>query len=77
MLLHKPPTLSFVEAAGVPENWLTAFQALFLEGSFSKGENVLIHAVSLGHLINVKSLILFGCHLGCQWCWDRCDTARR
>jgi NADPH:quinone reductase-like Zn-dependent oxidoreductase len=47
MIIRKPETLSWIEAAGIPENWMTAFQALFLEGGFKKGENVLIHAVSV------------------------------
>ena len=46
MIIRKPESLSWIEAAGIPENWMTAFQALFLEGGFKKGENVLVHAVS-------------------------------
>jgi NADPH:quinone reductase-like Zn-dependent oxidoreductase len=41
MIIHKPASLSLVEAAGVPENWMTAYQALFLEGNFKKGDRVL------------------------------------
>jgi tumor protein p53-inducible protein 3 len=32
----------------VPENWLTAYQCLFLVGSLAKGETVLIHAGASG-----------------------------
>ena len=46
MIIRKPESLSWIEAAGIPENWMTAFQALFLEGGFKQGENVLVHAVS-------------------------------
>ncbi|TXT07193.1 hypothetical protein VHUM_03363 [Vanrija humicola] len=48
MTLPKPKELSWQEAAGVPENWLTAFQALFIEGNLKKGDNVLIHAGASG-----------------------------
>lgn len=42
--MHKPKHLSHIEAAGIPENFLTAFQALLLVGNLQKGESVLIHA---------------------------------
>lgn len=48
MIIHKPKEMSWAEAAGIPENWMTAFQALFLEGGFEKGQNVLIHAGASG-----------------------------
>jgi len=48
MLLHKPAHLSFEEAAGVPETWITATQALFLVGQFQKGQSVLWHAGASG-----------------------------
>ncbi|KAH8592771.1 hypothetical protein B0O99DRAFT_232377 [Bisporella sp. PMI_857] len=44
MLLHKPSHLSWEQAAGVPEVWITATQALFVVGSFAKGKSVLWHA---------------------------------
>ena len=48
MLIHKPKELSFEEAAGIPEVWLTAIQALFQVGSFRKGMRVLFHAGASG-----------------------------
>ncbi|GFZ46841.1 hypothetical protein JCM24511_04061 [Saitozyma sp. JCM 24511] len=52
MLLTKPKELSWVQAAALPENWMTgelpAYQALFLEGGMKKGSNVLIHAGASG-----------------------------
>ncbi|KAK1924033.1 hypothetical protein DB88DRAFT_488907 [Papiliotrema laurentii] len=48
MLLHKPKSLGWAEAGGIPENWMTAYQALFLEGGLQKGQNVLIHAGASG-----------------------------
>lgn len=44
MLLHKPDHLSWEEAAGVPETWITATQALWTVGEFCKGKSVLWHA---------------------------------
>lgn len=44
MLIHKPKHLSWEEAAGVPETWITATQALFLVGEFVAGKSVLWHA---------------------------------
>lgn len=44
MLVHKPAELSWEEAAGVPETWMTASQALFLIGDFQPGQSVLWHA---------------------------------
>ncbi|ESZ92369.1 quinone oxidoreductase [Sclerotinia borealis F-4128] len=44
MLLKKPGHLSWEEAAGVPETWITATQAMFLVGEFSKGKSILWHA---------------------------------
>ena len=40
--------ISFEEAAAIPEQWLTAFQLLFLVGEMKKGDNVLIHAGGSG-----------------------------
>jgi len=44
MLLHKPQHLSWEQAAGVPEVWITATQALYPVGEFTKGKSVLWHA---------------------------------
>lgn len=44
MLLHKPAHLSWTQAAGVPEVWITATQALYFIGEFTKGKSVLWHA---------------------------------
>ncbi|EIN12492.1 quinone oxidoreductase [Punctularia strigosozonata HHB-11173 SS5] len=47
-VLKKPAHLNWVEAASLPENFLTAFQALILIGGLQKGEHVLIHAGASG-----------------------------
>jgi len=47
-VFKKPAHLSWVEAASIPENYLTAFQALILYGALQKNENVLVHAGASG-----------------------------
>ena len=44
MLIHKPKEISWTAAAGIPETWITATQALHLVGCFKPGDNVLWHA---------------------------------
>jgi len=44
MIMHKPDHLSWEQAAGIPETWITATQALHLIGEFSEGKSVLWHA---------------------------------
>ncbi|KAI9805272.1 MAG: hypothetical protein M1833_005725 [Piccolia ochrophora] len=44
MLIHKPRELSWVEAAGIPETWITATQALHLVGTLQPHETILWHA---------------------------------
>ncbi|EEH35970.2 quinone oxidoreductase [Paracoccidioides lutzii Pb01] len=43
-LLHKPVELSWVEAAGIPETWFTAAQAMYLVAQFEPGKSILWHA---------------------------------
>jgi len=44
MLIHKPKEIPWTVAAGIPETWITATQALHLVGCFKPGDNVLWHA---------------------------------
>jgi NADPH:quinone reductase-like Zn-dependent oxidoreductase len=44
MLIHKPKEISWTVAAGIPESWFTAIQALHLIGCFEPGDYVLWHA---------------------------------
>lgn len=44
MLVHKPKELSWEEAAGIPETWITATQAMYLVGEYKPGMSVLWHA---------------------------------
>ncbi|NBC66419.1 MAG: zinc-binding dehydrogenase [Bacteroidetes bacterium] len=48
MAMPVPDELSFEEAAGIPEVFLTAFQAIDWLGEFSKEETILIHAGASG-----------------------------
>ncbi|KAG1751632.1 quinone oxidoreductase putative [Suillus paluster] len=48
LLLKKPNHLSWVEAASIPENYITAYQALVKYGEVKKGDHVLIHAGASG-----------------------------
>lgn len=48
MAMRIPETLSFPEAAAVPEVFLTAYQALFWLGRLEAGDRVLIHAGASG-----------------------------
>ncbi|EON95650.1 putative zinc-binding alcohol dehydrogenase domain-containing protein 2 protein [Phaeoacremonium minimum UCRPA7] len=43
MIIHKPETLSWVQAAAIPEAWITAWQALSI-GEMAAGKRVLWHA---------------------------------
>ncbi|KAI5479138.1 quinone oxidoreductase [Pseudohyphozyma bogoriensis] len=48
MITRKPHSVTHVQAASIPENWLTAYQALFLIAELTKGQSVLIHAGASG-----------------------------
>src|SRR5919108_711001 len=43
-----PPSLSYAEAAAIPEAFLTAYDALVTRGRLQSGERVVIHAVGSG-----------------------------
>lgn len=48
ILLRKPEALSWEQAAGIPEAWMTATQALHFIGEMAKGKRVLWHAGASG-----------------------------
>lgn len=48
MLMHMPPNMSFEEAAGTPETYFTALQAVSLLGDMQPGKTALIHAGASG-----------------------------
>ncbi|OSD02369.1 quinone oxidoreductase [Trametes coccinea BRFM310] len=62
-LIKKPAHLSWVEAASIPEVFLTAFQALVVLAEVKKGDNVLVHAGASGVGIAAIQLArLYGAH---------------
>jgi NADPH:quinone reductase-like Zn-dependent oxidoreductase len=48
ILVEIPENLDYVRAAGVPEVFMTAHDALFTQGGLQMGERVLIHAAGSG-----------------------------
>ena len=48
LLANIPDSLSFTEAAAVPEAFVTAHDAIFTLGDLGSGESILIHAVGSG-----------------------------
>src|SRR5438874_11573998 len=48
LLVEIPQNLDFVQAAGIPEVFMTAHDALFTQASLQMGERVLIHAAGSG-----------------------------
>ena len=48
MLMPVPEKLDLTQAAGIPEVFLTAYDAVFLQCELQPGESVLIHAVGSG-----------------------------
>jgi NADPH:quinone reductase len=48
MLVEIPDNLDYVQAAAVPEVFLTAHDALFTQGNLQMGERILIHAAGSG-----------------------------
>ncbi len=48
LLVEIPENLDFVQAAAVPEVFMTAHDALFTQGGLQMGERVLIHAIGSG-----------------------------
>jgi len=48
LLVEIPPNLDFEQAAGIPEAFMTAHDALFTQAGLRMGERVLIHAAGSG-----------------------------
>ena len=48
MLVEIPPNLDFEQAAGIPEVFMTAHDALFTQAGLRMGERVLVHAAGSG-----------------------------
>jgi putative PIG3 family NAD(P)H quinone oxidoreductase len=77
--LRMPATLSFIEAAAVPEAFLTAYDALRTRLAVRRGETVLIHAVASGvgtaaaQLAKQLGCIVFGTARS-QWKLERVQS---
>ena len=73
-----PDSLSYYEAAAIPEVFLTAYQTLFWLGKLKQGETVLIHAGASGvgtaaiqlakHIINAKVIVTAGSKRKLDFC---------
>jgi putative PIG3 family NAD(P)H quinone oxidoreductase len=62
-IIAKPRYLTWVEAASIPEVFLTAFQALVVIGQVKKDENVLVHAGASGvGLAAIQFARAYGAH---------------
>lgn len=66
LLARIPENLSFVEAATIPEAFITAHDAIFTNGNLQENETLLIHAVGSGvglaalQLAKAKNIKTFG-----------------
>jgi NADPH2:quinone reductase len=66
LLVEIPENLDYVQAAGIPEVFITAYDALFKQGKVEMGERVLIHSAGSGvgtaaiQLAHVAGAITFG-----------------
>jgi putative PIG3 family NAD(P)H quinone oxidoreductase len=47
-VMHIPRSLTFAEAAAIPEAFITAYTNLFVEGGLQEGERILVHGGSSG-----------------------------
>lgn len=47
-VIHSPSSLNMKVLASIPEQWMTAYQLLFLVGNLQAGESVLLHAAASG-----------------------------
>ncbi|KAG8773270.1 hypothetical protein FRC12_002633 [Ceratobasidium sp. 428] len=58
-IIPKPKNLRWMEAAAIPENFITAFQAMIKICELQKGEDVLIHAGASGVGVAANQLASF------------------
>jgi NADPH2:quinone reductase len=63
MLMRVPTDMEYVTAAAIPEAYITAHDALFVQGDLAPGERLLVHAVGSG--VGVAALQLANA-AGCQ-----------
>ena len=66
MLIEIPPNLDYIQAAAIPEVFITAHDALFTQGGLVMGERVLIHTAGGGvgtaaiQLAHAAGALVFG-----------------
>ncbi len=61
-VISVPPSLSLVEAAAIPEAFITAFDAAFLQANLKEGETLLVTAAASGVGLAAAQLAnAFGC----------------
>jgi putative PIG3 family NAD(P)H quinone oxidoreductase len=79
VLTKIPEDLSFIEAAAIPEAFITAYDAAFTQGQLKKGETLLVHAVGSGvGLAAVQLAKAFGARvIGTSRTADKLERARR
>lgn len=79
LLWKKPSNLNFIEAAAIPEVFMTAYQTLYWLGELSAHKNVLIHAgasgvgsaaIQLCHLINANAYVTASSSEKIKYCMD-------
>ena len=77
LCLPAPKSLSLEEAAGIPENYFTVFDNVFLRGKLVKGERFLVHggssgigstAIQLAHAFGAEVFTTAGSAAKCAFC---------
>ena len=78
LLARIPDSLSFTEAAAVPEAFITAHDAMVTQGRLTSGDNVLIHAIGSGvGLAGLQIAKSIGCFvIGTSRTADKLDKCR-
>jgi NADPH2:quinone reductase len=79
LCLPIPDSLSFVEAAGIPETFFTVWSNVFDRGRLQKGETLLVHggssgigttAIQLAKAFDANIIVTAGSSPKCQFCRD-------
>ncbi len=78
LLMKIPDDLSFVEAAAIPEAFITAHDAVFTQGELKKGETLLVHAVGSGVGLAAVQMARMACArvIGTSRTADKLERAR-
>ncbi len=77
LCLPVPKGLGLIDAAGIPENYFTVFDNVFLRGKLAKGERFLVHggssgigstAIQLAHAFGAEVFATAGSEPKCAFC---------